>query len=144
MVHTTALIAAVAADMEAVRQICVKALASAHGTSVGTIFATLHENLGLVKKSARWVPKLLSQEKMDQRMETLAAFVKLIQNKRESFLDKIITMDKSAVSMHTPTTKMQLKQWLKKGTLGPIKARLLQAAQDRWSSLSSITRGLST
>ncbi len=122
-VRTAALIAAVAADVEADCRICVKGLASAHGTSVGTIFAILHEDLGLVKKSARWVSKLLSQEQMDRRVETSAAFVKLIQNKGKSFLGKIITIDESAVSMHTPTMKMQSKQWLKKGTPGPIKAK---------------------
>jgi hypothetical protein len=61
---------------------------------------------------------------MDQRVETSAAFVKLIQNKGKSFLGMIITMDESAVSMHTPTMKMQSKQWLKKCTPGPIKAKV--------------------
>ncbi len=88
----------------------------------GNIFAILHKELGLVKKIARWVPKLLSQERFDRRIETLAAFVKMIQDKGKSFLGKIIMMDESAVSMYTPTTKMQSKQWLKKGTPGPIKA----------------------
>ncbi len=41
-VCTAALISAVAADVKADRRICVKALASAHGTSVGTIFSILH------------------------------------------------------------------------------------------------------
>ncbi len=50
--------------------------------------------------------------------------MKLIQNKGKSFLGKIITMDESAVSMHTPTSKVQSKQWLKKGTPGPIKAKV--------------------
>jgi hypothetical protein len=80
-VHTAALIAAVAADVEADHQICIKALASAYGTSVGTIFAILHEDLGLVKKSARWVPKLLSQEQMDRTVET-SAFIKLYSHPR--------------------------------------------------------------
>jgi hypothetical protein len=61
---------------------------------------------------------------MDRRVETLTAFIKLIQNKGKSFLGKIITMDESAVLMHTPTTKMQSKQWLKKGTPGPNKAKV--------------------
>jgi hypothetical protein len=34
---------------------------------------------------------------MDQRVETLVAFVKLIQNKGKSFLGKIITMDNHRV-----------------------------------------------
>ncbi len=123
-VRTAALITAVTADMEADRRICIKALASAHGTSVGTIFAILHKDLGLVKKSARWEPKLISLEQMDRRVETSVAFIKPIQNKGNSFLGKIITMEESAVSIHTPTMKMQSKHRLKKGTPGPIKAKV--------------------
>ena len=33
-------------------------------------------------------------------------------------------MDESAVSFHTPETKAQSKQWLPKGTPGPLKARV--------------------
>jgi hypothetical protein len=40
----------------------------------------LHKELGLVKKSARWVPKLLSQEQMESRVKTSAAFVKMVQD----------------------------------------------------------------
>ncbi len=49
-------------------------------------------------------------------METSVAFLQMIQDKEESFLEKFITMDESAVSMHMPETKMKSKQWLKKGT----------------------------
>ena len=41
-------------------------LASVFDVSTGTIF--IHDDLGLVKKSARWVPKLLSQEQKDNRI----------------------------------------------------------------------------
>jgi hypothetical protein len=60
----------IAANVKADRRVCVKALASAHGVSAGTVFTILHKELGLVKKSARWVPKLLSQEQMERRVET--------------------------------------------------------------------------
>jgi [histone H3]-lysine36 N-dimethyltransferase SETMAR len=39
-------------------------------------------------------------------------------------LNNIVTMDESAVSFHTPETKQQSKQWVKKGQPGPIKARV--------------------
>jgi histone-lysine N-methyltransferase SETMAR len=39
-------------------------------------------------------------------------------------VENIITMDELAVSFHTPETKQQSKQWLKKGELGPIKAKV--------------------
>ncbi len=83
---------------------------------MNTIFTILQKELGLVKKSEIWVPKLLSQEQMDRRMESSVAFLQMIQDKEKSFLEKITTMDESAVSMHTPETKMKSKQWLKKGT----------------------------
>jgi hypothetical protein len=38
--------------------------------------------------------------------------------------DRIITMDESAVSFHTPQTKKQSKQWLVKGEPGLIKAKV--------------------
>ena len=39
-------------------------------------------------------------------------------------LDKIVTMDESSVSFHTPATKKQSKEWTKKGQPGPIKAKV--------------------
>jgi [histone H3]-lysine36 N-dimethyltransferase SETMAR len=52
------------------------------------------------------------------------AFLKLVQNQGKAVLGNIITMDESAVSLHTPESKNQSKQWLKKGTPGPVKARV--------------------
>ncbi len=125
---TAGLIASVAAAVAAAvaedRRVSIQDLARAHGMSYGTISRILHSQLGLVKKSARWVPKLLSKEQKEGRVRTSKEFVKLVQTKGQSVLDRIITMDKSSVSMHTPETKQQSKQWLKKGTPGPVKARV--------------------
>jgi hypothetical protein len=73
--------------VEADRQICVKTLASVYNTSADTIFSILHKDFGLVKRSARGVPKLLSQQ-MDKRAETSATFVKMVQDKGRSILTK--------------------------------------------------------
>jgi len=67
---------------------------------------------------------LLSDQQTEERVRTSKALVKLVYNKGRSVLGKIITMDESAVSFPTPETKKQSKQWLKKGSLGPIKARV--------------------
>ena len=56
--RTDTLVAAVTADIEKDRQINIQDLASAHGTSFGTIFCIIHTDLGLVKKSGCWVTKL--------------------------------------------------------------------------------------
>ena len=41
----------------------------------------------------------------------------------DTFLDKIVIMDKSAVAYHTPETKEQSKQLVKKGYPGTIKCK---------------------
>jgi hypothetical protein len=50
--QSAALIATVAADIEADRRIGIQSLAFAHQVSYGTVFNILHKDLGLVKKSA--------------------------------------------------------------------------------------------
>jgi len=123
-VRTGDLIAAVAASIEENRRTNIRDLASAHGSTYGTISRIIHDSLGLVKKSAPWVPKLLSQEQKEERVRTSTAFVNLVQTQSKAVLRNIITMDETAVSMHTPETKNQSKQWLKKGIPGPIKAKV--------------------
>jgi hypothetical protein len=75
--------------------------------------------------------QLLSQEQMDRSMETSVAFLQMIQDKEKSFLEKCITMDESAVSMHMPEPKMKSKQWLKKSTPDPIKAKVTASSMKK-------------
>ncbi len=56
---TANIVAAVAADIKEDHHLTVKELASSHGVSYGTMNKILYDDLGLVKQSARWVPKLL-------------------------------------------------------------------------------------
>jgi hypothetical protein len=58
-----ALITSVAAAVEEDRRLSIEALATAHRTLVSTIHTVHHEDLGPEKRSARWVPKLLNDNK---------------------------------------------------------------------------------
>jgi hypothetical protein len=75
----------------------------------------LHDDLGLVKKSTRWVPKLLSDDQRKERVRTCTEFVAAINRRSMAMLDRIVTMDETMVSYHTPETKKASKQWIKKG-----------------------------
>jgi len=68
LVQDEHLIASVAAAVEADGRITVRQLTAANGVSNDTIFKVLHEDLGLSKKSARWVPKLLNQAQKEERV----------------------------------------------------------------------------
>jgi hypothetical protein len=100
------------------RRVTVRKLCEAHGVSTRIIHATLHDDLHLSKKSARWVPKLLSQDMKNERVRTCGAFLSLVRHHSKAMLERIVTMDESAVSFHTPQTKQKSKQWLVKGAPG--------------------------
>ena len=122
--RTLDLVAAVAAAVKEDARVNIAHLAAAHGVSQGTIFNILHEDLGLSKKYARWVPKLLSDDQKEERVRTSTEFVAAVNRRSMAMLDNIVTMDETMVSYHTPETKKQSKQWRRKGQPGPIKAKV--------------------
>jgi hypothetical protein len=123
-VRTPELIASVAAAIEEDRCLSMEAIAAAHGVSEKTIFTILHQDLGLEKKSARWVPKLLSEEQKQERIRVCSDFIAAVHRRPKAMLDAIVTMDETMVSYHTSETKKQSKQWIPRGQSGPLKARV--------------------
>jgi hypothetical protein len=100
-------------------------LATTHGVSYGTMHNTLHDELGLVKKSMQWVPKLLSEEKKKERVRICMDSVTAVHHCSMSMFDNIFIMDKIMVSYHTPETKRQSKQWINKGMPSHVNAKVL-------------------
>ena len=123
IIRTPDFIEAIRTDIEEDRRRTVSDLVARHDASRETIHKVLTEDLGLSKKSARWVPKLLNDSQKRGRVESSRAFIKRFHEEGNAFLDKIVTMDESAVAYHTPETKQQSKQWVKKGTPGPLKCK---------------------
>jgi hypothetical protein len=80
--------------------------------------------LGLEKKSTRWVHKRLNNEQKQARVRVCSDFIAAIHGRSKSMLDCIVTIEKAIVSYHNRETKKQSKQWIPKGELGPLKARV--------------------
>jgi hypothetical protein len=99
-----ALIASVTATIEEDRQLSIEALAKAQGMSFSTIHTVLHEDLGLEKKSARWVPKILIDDQK-QPVGVCSEFFAAIHCYSLAMLDLIVTMDETMVCYHTPQIK---------------------------------------
>ncbi len=66
----------------------------------------------------------MSQEQIEKRVETFAALAKMVIEKKRSFLDNIINIDVTAVSVHTPETTSKFKQLLDQGKLRFIKDKV--------------------
>jgi len=121
-VRTKSFVNAVAAAVNEDGRITIAELSSAFQVSMDTIHKTLHDDLGLSKKSARWVPKLLSDAQKKERVRVSQAFVADVCRHSMAFLDTIVTMDETMVSLHTPERKNQSKRWVQRGK--PVKARV--------------------
>jgi hypothetical protein len=105
--RTQDIITAVPADVDSDRWVTCMDLATAHDVSYGTMHNILHEELGLLKKSLRWVPKPLSEDQKKERVRICTDFVATVNCRSMVMLDIIVTMDETMVSYHTPQTKRQ-------------------------------------
>ncbi len=116
-VRTAALVASVAAALVASvaaaikdRRVMIESLAAAHGASLHTIHRILHEDLGLEKKTTRWVPRVLSTDQKEERVSACTELVAAIQRYSVAMMDQILTVNETMVCYHTPETKRQSKQ----------------------------------
>ncbi len=101
-------------------------------------------SLGLVKKSARWVPKLLSQEQKLERVHTLTFFMELIQDKGASVLDRVITRDELLCLCTLPPWSSSPNSGWKREFLALWRREFTTQGRRRWFSPSSIPREWST
>ena len=89
--------------------------------SVGSVQSILPKDLGLSKISARWVPKALHPDQLNLRCEVSTAILTKIEANEDAFFSRIITGDETWVYQNDPETKQQSKQWLPRGSAGPIR-----------------------
>ncbi|QQP36253.1 Mariner Mos1 transposase, partial [Caligus rogercresseyi] len=122
-VRTDDFIEAVRVYVEADRRVTMEELAIKFETSINTIFHVLHDDLGLSIKSARWIPKMLTEDHKMKRVRCAQAFLKLNFELGLEFLDKIVTKDEISVSFFTPESKRGSSQWLPKGSNPPLKKK---------------------
>jgi len=75
-----------------------------------TVISILHEQLGMKKPSARWVPCLFTVDHKHDRVTISKQCLEMFRNPDE-FLRRFITVDETWIRYFTPETKKQLKQW---------------------------------
>ena len=89
-------------------------IAETVGISVGSAHSILHDHLCLSKLSARWVPKALCPNQLNLISELSMAILLKIKADEDC-------LDETWVYQYDPETKQQSKQWLPRGSSGPIK-----------------------
>lgn len=93
-----------------------------------SIHSILINNLQYRKVSARWVPKMLTEEHKRKRIECAQQFVASFEDKGEEFLDSIVTGDETWAHYYTPEMKEQSKQWRHSNSPKPKKFKQEKSA----------------
>ncbi|UYV63049.1 hypothetical protein LAZ67_2002942 [Cordylochernes scorpioides] len=94
-------------------------------SSIGTIMSNV---LNFRKVCARWVPRLLSENHKQQRMETARAFLEMHRRDGDQLFSRIVTGYESWEHHSTPETKRQSMVWKKPEESAPKKAKVTISA----------------
>ncbi|UYV81674.1 hypothetical protein LAZ67_20001933, partial [Cordylochernes scorpioides] len=94
-------------------------------SSIGTIMSDV---LKFRKVCARWVPRLLSENHKQQRMEAARAFLEMNRRDGNQLFFRIVTGDESWVHHSTSETKRQSMVWKKPEESAPKKAKVTISA----------------
>jgi transposase len=84
--------------------------------------------LGYSEVCARWVPRQLTDELKQNRLEICRELLLRYQSEGDTFTNSIITADESWVHHYEPETKRQSMQWKHLGSPSPKKFKLTQSA----------------
>lgn len=116
-------ICAVRDVIEGDRRLTVDEIASEVGISHGSAHAIITEHLGFRKVCARWVPRLLTENHKEVRLQICERLLNRFRQEGVNFLRRIITCDETWVHHYTPESKMASKEWRKKDEACPVKAK---------------------
>ena len=111
-VVTPEAIAAVEAIVTANRRVTVHEIAAHLDMSHGSVHhIVVHDVLQFRKMSARWVPRQLTAELKERRVDACQELLKRFEAEGDGFLGRIVTGDETWVHYHQPETKKASKEW---------------------------------
>ena len=104
------------------RRLSVQEIVAEVGINTGSVHSILTEDLNLRRVSAKFVPKLLTEQQKELRKEISEDMLDLANHDPE-FIKTIITGDETWVYGYDPETKFQSSQWKHPESPRPKKAR---------------------
>jgi len=110
------------------RRVTVREIANELSLSVGSVETIIHEHLKFSKVSARWVPKQLTDEHKQQRIDACQSLVTRYRKEQNEFLSRIITCDETWVHHYTPESKRSSMQWKHLSSPSPKKFKVQPSA----------------
>lgn len=93
------------------RRVTIRYIAATHHISKTSVERIIHEHLHMNKVSARWVPRMLSEDQKRKRVMVSQQLLGEYRADPESFLAHVVTQDETWVHHFDPETKSQSMQW---------------------------------
>jgi len=124
------------------RKVKLRELAEAVGISKERVGYILHDVLDMKKLSARWVPRLLTVDQKQQRVDDSTAGLALLQRNRVDFFRRFVTMDETWIHYHTPESNRQSAEWLKSHESRPKRPKDQRSAGKVLASVFWDARGI--
>jgi len=115
--------AAVEAFVKENRRVTVLEIATHLDMSHGSAHHIVHDVLQFHKVSARWVPRQLTAELKERRVDACQELLKLFEAEGDGFLGRTVTGDETWVHYHLPETKKASKEWRHTSSPKPKKFR---------------------
>jgi len=109
----------------------VKQIAANAGISVGSVDTILHDDLKMRKVSARWVPRMLTDENKASRVAMCQAMLSRDRGMNSAFFASVVTMDETWMPMFSPETKQQSAQWKHTDSPPPKKFQVSASTEEK-------------
>ena len=105
------------------RRMTIEQIADVVDVSTGAVHQILHESLNMRKVCARWVPKMLTPEQKQARVDTCEELLELF-HEDPNFLDRLVTQDESWFHLREPESKQDSMVWKRPGSPRPSKFKV--------------------
>lgn len=93
------------------RKLKVHEIANIVKISDGSVATILHEYLGMRKLCAKWVPRELTMNQKQQRVDDSEQCLELLNRNKVEFLRRYVTMDETWLYHYTPESNRQSSEW---------------------------------
>ena len=111
------------------RKLKLREIADILKISEGSVFTTLHESLEMRKLFLKWVPRLLTSDQKQQRIEDSERCLELLKRGKKDFLHRCLTMNEAWIHHYTPKIKRLSAEWIANGESHPKRPKTQQSAR---------------
>lgn len=96
--------------------------------SKGRVGHIVHEYLGMQKLCAKWVPRVLTVDQKQQRVDDSEECLALFNKNKNEFLRRYVTMDETWLHYFTPESNRQSASWTASDEPRPQRPKTQQSA----------------